>query len=173
MGVYYQGSTMPHQLTVIITTTTTLFYLACAIRAHHDINPSPTAAEAWLRNNMMPFDRPNAATYFDGGIANTAVNASLTARQELPFAHDVPIDIWYDAVLPYAVVNEARTNWRQLLQSKLYDFVKNNTNASTTLSEAATLVNDHMWSMLSLDGTSIKFKSEQTPLIYDPMSTMA
>ena len=52
--------------------------------------------------------------------------------------------------------------------------MKNITTSTTTLQEAATLLNAHLWELLyPIPGGSIFFKSEQTPLIYDPMSTMA
>jgi hypothetical protein len=86
----------------------------------------------------------------------------------------VPANIFLDAVLPYAVVNEARTDWRQMLWDKLVPTMKNLTTTSTSLEEAATILNDNIWKLLSLDSSkSIVFRSESTPLIYDPMSTMA
>jgi hypothetical protein len=36
----------------------------------------------------------------------------------------------------------------------------------------ATVINDFMWTALSIGGKGIHFKSEQTPKIYDPMSTI-
>ena len=149
-----------------------LLYLSIAC-APCSSEPTHQTATAWLKRNSIPSDVPNEATYFDGGIATTTISLSLQARTEFPWAKSVPLRVWYDAVLPFAVVNEARTDWRQMLWSKLAGFVKAHTNSSTTLAEAATIVNDHMWALLSLSNSSIAFRSEQTPLIYDPMSTMA
>ena len=36
-------------------------------------------------------------------------------RQNFTWAATVPEEIWLDYVLPYASVNEARTDWRRLL----------------------------------------------------------
>ena len=139
----------------------------------------PTAAAAddataFLKENMPNFDAPNAATYFDGGIVVPTVNLSLAARQTFPWAAAVPKDIFNDAVLPYASVNEARTNWRQLLWDKVASKMKEA--GVTSLEDAANTLNSKMWGpgwLSSYSGKDkISFKSEQTPLIYDPMSTM-
>ena len=70
-------------------------------------------------------------------------------------------------VHPYSIVNEGRSNWRQLMTDKVLPLVANQT--TTDLSEIAMLVNSVMWSQF---GQEIVFKSEQTPLIMDPMSTI-
>jgi hypothetical protein len=128
---------------------------------------------------MPAFDKPNEATLFDGGIVGPTVDLALKARQQYPWAAKVPTDVFFDAVLPYANVNEARSNWRPLLVQELSglfnDTVATGT-SSLSLKEAALLINKHMWALLGAHNTSrdpIAFKSEQTPLVYDPMSTMA
>jgi len=128
----------------------------------------------WLRKNLFPFDAESTATYFDGGIVEPTVNLSLTARQRFGWAAGVPRDVFQDAVLPFASVDEARTNWRALLWEALVPTVSSLANTST-LAEVALHVNQEMWSVLgNLAGHSaaIVFKSSQTPLIYDPMSTL-
>ena len=70
-------------------------------------------------------------------------------------------------VHPYSIVNEGRSNWRQLMTDKVLPLVANQT--TTDLSEIAMLINSVMWSQF---GQEIVFKSEQTPLIMDPMSTI-
>merc|ERR1740130_1712122 len=68
---------------------------------------------------MFPWDKPNEQTLFDGGVAQQAVTLALKARQQYNWAATVPRAIFRDAVLPYAVVNEARTDWRMLLETTL------------------------------------------------------
>ena len=128
----------------------------------------------YLKANMFPFDAPNKATLFDDGIAVPTAQLALTARQKFGWASKVPKAVWQDAVLPYAVVNEARTDWRQLIWEKLSPILANTSNASS-LADVFYLVNNKVWTTLgSFSGqSSIVFRSEQTPLIYDPMSTMA
>ena len=126
-------------------------------------------ATAFLSENLPSWDAINRATLFDGGIVLPTVNLSLTARTRSAWAASVPRDIFNDYVLPFASVNEARTDWREMFFPALMPVVANATN----LTEAATLVNAHAWALFGKPGKPIHFKSEQTPLIYDVMSTMA
>ena len=135
-------------------------------------------ATHFLEEYVPNFDKPNHATLFEDGIVIPTVNISLMARQNYPWAQIVPIDIFFDYVLPYASVNEARTNWRQLLWDKLSPEIEkleinNDGDINSILEAIARLVNSKMWRLLAPSGVdSIIFKSSQTPLIYDPMSTM-
>ena len=76
-------------------------------------------------------------------------------------------------MLPYASVNEARTDWRTLLLALLTPLVST-APANSSLEDAAVLLNDGMWSVVGAPSgsTAVVFKSEQTPLIFDPMSTL-
>lgn len=142
------------------------------------IDDAVNDATNFLLENMPNFDKPNTGTLFDGGIAIPTVNISLMARQKYPWAGNIPIEIYFDYVLPYASVNEARTNWRQLLWNKLspeIDVLLYNykTNQNGILEVVARFVNSKIWSLLAPSNVdSITFKSQQTPMIYDPMSTM-
>ena len=93
------------------------------------------------------------------------------------WAARVPSAIFQQAVLPYASVNEARTDWRQLMWDTLSTsgapWLSKLSNASTIETVAMTL-NAELWTALGkLTGkASIEFRGEQTPLIYDPLSTI-
>eukprot|EP01062_Namystynia_karyoxenos_P035143 TRINITY_DN25774_c0_g1_i1.p2 TRINITY_DN25774_c0_g1~~TRINITY_DN25774_c0_g1_i1.p2 ORF type:complete len:316 (+),score=60.95 TRINITY_DN25774_c0_g1_i1:88-1035(+) len=132
---------------------------------------SAAKAKEFLRANAPPWDVDNAGTLFDGGIVDPTVDISLQARVKFPWAALVPRDIWEDGVLPYASVNEARSNWRALLWTLVPGLVAN----ATSLEEAALSINRGLWTLLGqkMGHDAIKFKSEQTPLVYDPMSTLA
>ncbi|XP_066915543.1 uncharacterized protein [Clytia hemisphaerica] len=143
------------------------------------ISDAVKEATQFLQNQMPDFDKPNNATLFDGGIVEPTVNISLMARQIYPWAGSVPLDVYFDYVLPYANVNEARTNWRQILWDKLsplaaqYFEFRRKYIRSNIYEIMALFVNKQAWKELAPKGKeSIVFKSSQTPLIYDPMSTM-
>lgn len=127
-------------------------------------------AQSFLYSNMPAWDVLNNGTLAEGILPPT-VNLSLAARQRFPWAANVPQDIWEDYVLPYASVNEARNDWRQLLAATLTNFVQNATFEARDISQVATILNNKLWTALRPQGP-IVFKSEQTPLIYDPMSTI-
>ena len=128
-------------------------------------------AEKFLRENMPPWDVENLGT-LELGLLPSSVQLALKARQQFPWAAAVPEELWMDYVLPYASVNENRNDWRQMFWEKLPNLVFNSTFKATGLEEVADIVNKHMWSLFRPD-LEIKFKSQQTPLIYDPMSTIA
>ena len=126
----------------------------------------------FLEKNMPDFDKPNRQTLFNGGIAAATADISVDAKQKFPWAWDIEQDIFHDFVLPYANVNEARSSWRPFLLNALSPLVLNSSFVAKTKAQVATIVNAHMWHVLGRNGSSIHFKSEQTPLIYDPMSTI-
>jgi hypothetical protein len=129
----------------------------------------------WLLDNLLPFDGPNRESIATG-IAPATVNLSLTARQRYPWAASVPRPVWRDAVLPYASVNEARTDWRAWLtplMTPLLDALPRN----ASLAEVALAVNQQVWSWLAVNvtgrpGSTIRFQPEQTPMIFDPLSVI-
>lgn len=125
-------------------------------------------AKKFLLDNMPPWDAVNQGT-LELGILEPTVNISLAARKDFSWTSAVPKDVWLNYVLPYANVNEGRSNWRQLFSDVLKPIVTNS--SATSLADVALLVNKVMWSALRPQG-SVVFKSEQTPLIYDPMSTL-
>jgi len=112
-------------------------------------------------------------------VASVAVNMSLDARMNTtvtPWAQFVPKDIFNNFVLPYANLNEGRTNARALLAEALLTILQQN--KATTFDDAISAVNGYgdasfgsVWTALSKQ--KIYFKSSQTPLIYDPMSVIA
>lgn len=127
-------------------------------------------AERFLYANMPSWDLSNNGT-LAGGILPLTVNLSLAARRHFSWAADVPHDIWRDYVLPYASVNEARTDWRQLLTSILSPLLQNKTSQPQDIGQVVATVNRLLWLAVRPQGP-IVFKSAQTPLIYDPMSTI-
>lgn len=109
-------------------------------------------ASKYLLANMFSFDKTggNKDSLVDGIFGNT-VNKSLTARQRFPWAAAVPKALFLSDVLPYAVTNEARTNWRDLLWSELSTLMSSaGAPTNTSLAAAATYLNLNMWSATAL-----------------------
>ena len=131
----------------------------------------------WLRKNAPPSDLRNAATLFgtpggvdglDAGVAAVAANATLTAKMRWPWAWGVPRDIFRDYVLPYASANEPRTHWHGLL-AKAVEPILNALPRRASISDVAEAINSEFWQNVG----GVKFHSGQTPLIFDPVSTVA
>ncbi len=131
----------------------------------------------WLRKNAPPADLRNAATLFgtpggvdglDAGVAAVAANATLTAKMRWPWAWGVPRDIFRGYVLPYASANEPRTHWHGLL-AKAVEPILVALPRHASISDVAEAINSEFWQNVG----GVKFHSGQTPLIYDPVSTVA
>ena len=131
----------------------------------------------WRRKNAPPADLRNAATLFgtpggvdglDAGVAAVAANATLTAKMRWPWAWGVPRDIFRDYVLPYASANEPRTHWHGLL-AKAVEPILVALPRHASISDVAEAINSEFWQNVG----GVKFHSGQTPLIFDPVSTVA
>merc|ERR1712072_1650135 len=73
-----------------------------------------------------------------------------------------------------ANVDEPRNNWRPLFYEKAKPLVENlMKDPKTKIPDVVKAVNTQIWKVLGNNGKEITFKSGQTPLIYDPMSTIA
>lgn len=165
---------------VAVTTTTMTTTFACApghipwpisgpIPIHCENTSEVTKqARTFLKSNLPPWDVGNLET-FEEGILRPTINISVMARDRFPWAESIPKDIWLNYVLPYANVNEPRTPWRTLLAKKMGPLVQNPGFEAGSITEVAEILNRELWSVLRPDG-EITFKSEMTPLIYDPMS---
>ncbi len=142
----------------------------------------------FLKDNVMAFDIPFRETMgfpadddasadgLDYGMVGPTITLALDAKVQYPWTDDLPKDVFMDYVLNYANLNEARTNWRPLLvdslkfnESDLWKYHKEWAN----ITSVTTWVNTHLWTRLGQNGKPIFFKSSQTPLIFDPMSTIA
>jgi len=139
------------------------------------------SAYKFLLANLPSWDLSNAATLgfhnstgedvdgLEDGIATIGINSSLATKQNNLWAHDVPEDIFNEYVVPYAHVNEARNNWRLFLTNVVNEILE--FESPVSVSDVVYLLNDNLWSSGVL-GNKITFVSSQTPLIYDPMSTI-
>eukprot|EP01043_Picozoa_sp_COSAG02_P027168 COSAG02_NODE_1589_length_11792_cov_203.500898_3_plen_311_part_00 len=104
------------------------------------------------------------------------MNAGCT-RGRFPWAAAVPKALFFEAVLPYANTNEARTNWRDLLWAELVPLMAAGGPTNSSLAAVAVYLNEHMWEASVLgrhnaNGAKITFHGEMTPRVYDPMSTL-
>mmetsp|Transcript_19852 Transcript_19852/g.39733 ORF Transcript_19852/g.39733 Transcript_19852/m.39733 type:complete len:324 (-) Transcript_19852:73-1044(-) len=143
-----------------------------------------SSAYSFLTANLPSWDKANAASLgfslspdtadgLDDGIATVGLNISLVAQQTFPWAWDLPQSVFNEYVATFAHVNEARNNWRPVLSAATAQILANAETAPTTVADVVTLINSNLWHV-ETSGlvNNITFKSSQTPLIYDPMSTL-
>ncbi|GMI26550.1 hypothetical protein TrCOL_g1057 [Triparma columacea] len=143
------------------------------------------SAYDFLYENLPSYDVTNAASLgfhsssipdtdgLEDGIATLALNVSLEALQSYEWAKGVEQEIFNEYVAAYANVNEARTNIRPLLSSAMSAIIDAADEAPTDVSSVVSLINSNMWKSETNNlSQTVVFKSSQTPLIYDPMSTL-
>lgn len=161
--------------------------VACTWKTHA---AAQLAAYSFLREHVMDFDLPFLGTLgFDdtadlpdglnGGLIGPTITLALQAKIDYATTDSLPMDIWQEYVLNYSNLNEARTNWRPLLNNKLRVLVENddtkNDDSSSAMTTAETVqrLNAGMWKLLAPASTDcITFVSSETPLIFDPMSVL-
>jgi hypothetical protein len=184
-------TTKPTTTTTITTTTVPCCQYQTRSEAEQD-------CLQYLQDNLMAMDIPFQQTMgfpspddgddddddadgLSNGIVGPTVTLALDAKVLYPWTDDLPLDIFRNYVLNYANFNEARTNWRPLLvdilnftDTELYKtHGQANVNGNGNVSSVVTWVNTVLWTKLGRPGNPIYFKSSQTPLIFDPMSTIA
>ncbi|CAB9513174.1 Transglutaminase-like superfamily [Seminavis robusta] len=155
-------------------------------------------ALGFLRDHVMEFDKAKLNTLgfgarngtdddpdgLDKGLVGTTIDLAFQAKLKHPWTDALPQEIFYEYVLNYANLNEARSNWRQLLwdildplvvheqQLQLTESQSTTASDTLTLNDVVRLVNQKLWSAFPGDNT-IYFRSGQTPLIFDPLSVIA
>ena len=148
-----------------------------------DFDDAYNSAYKFLEENMPSWDKTNAVSLgfhtgapgvdgLDLGVATLGINISLATKQMRSWAFEVPEDIYSEYVIAYAHANEARSNWRPFLTEVVGKILNGSSeDEPKTVPEVVSLINSQLWSS-GLLGNQVTFKSSQTPLIYDPMSTI-
>ena len=144
------------------------------------------AAYKLLFNHLPSWDRSNADSLgfhnstgpdvdgLDDGIATLGINISLATKQKYFWAANVSEEIYYEFVVTFCHVNEARNNWRPFLTEVVDRILTDHLDVedtSLTMEDIVRVINTNLWVRHYL-GNDVVFKSSQTPLIYDPMSTI-
>jgi len=147
-----------------------------------------------------PPDRPSVDGLSDG-ILNQTLHYSILSKSLYPWTDAIPKSIYMEYVVPYAVVNEPRTDYRSLLFDALRDILKEyerpliiNNNAylvgdkqrqpsqnllsyaqtQTQIKRVVKSINTRLWSILARRSSQpITFQAGLTPRIYDPLSVIS
>ncbi|MDR1415637.1 MAG: transglutaminase-like domain-containing protein, partial [Odoribacteraceae bacterium] len=84
---------------------------------------------------------------------------AYTARERFAWAAAVPDSIFLNDVLPYAVLNETRENWRGDFYRRFAPYAEH----CTTLEEAINAVNKHIRDELKVDYNTRRRRPDQSP----------
>jgi hypothetical protein len=103
---------------------------------------SGAKAARFLTDHMPARDR----TTLRADFLMAHLDQAMRARAEFPWAKAVPEDLFLNDVLPYAVFDETRENWRAMLLEKLRPMVREAGSAS----EAAQIINRDLFKQLNV-----------------------
>ena len=116
------------------------------------------------------------------GIINQTLHYALQAKALYPWTDVIPRSMYMEYVVPYAVVNEPRSDHRPLLFHALRDTLREYERSNhaqthtiqTQIKQVVKLGNSRLWAVLGRDSsTPIVFRAGLTPRIYDPLSVIA
>lgn len=127
-------------------------FIASALARFGD--PGARAAR-FLVDNMPPADRESLTS----GFLLENLELAFKARQEFPWAREVPEDIFLNDVLPYAVFDEPRDPWRADLYTRCHDLVKDAHSAT----EAAQILNRDLFKQVNVHYNTGRKRPNQSP----------
>ena len=113
------------------------------------------AGMAFLLANMPDADL--AALKADFLLEN--LRLAYDARAQVPWGRDIPDDVFFNNVLPYANVNESRDPWRKELYELSLPIVK----ACKTPAEAAMKLNATLFEKLKVKYSTERRRADQSP----------
>ncbi|MCH2133490.1 MAG: hypothetical protein MK116_07055 [Phycisphaerales bacterium] len=110
----------------------------------------------WLIAHMPETDRRTLTAAFL--LENVAL--AYDAWAGTPWKDDIADEIFFDAVLPYASVNERRDDWRRSFQERFGPLVAD----AQTPSEAAAILNNKIFPLVGVKYSTQRPKPDQSPL---------
>ncbi len=103
--------------------------------------------------------RPERDAAIDPDILRDNLRAAIVAREAFPWAGEVPDDIFLNDVLPYAVLDETRENWRPAMLERCRPIVAD----CTTATEAAQALNRELFNLVNVHYNTGRKKPNQSP----------
>ena len=125
-------------------------------RAVSEAPEAHRADMAWLVGRMPAEDLRTFTA--DRLLEN--LRLAVEAWQASPWREDVPREIFLDAILPYAVVNERRDDWRSDFRARFLPIVES---ASSSV-EAAALLNQKVFPQVGVKYSTKRPKADQSGL---------
>lgn len=95
----------------------------------------------------------------DTTILSKNIDYAYQARQRFPWAKDVPEDVFLNDVLPYAVIDEKREEWR----SQFFSLFSKKVEGCKTMEEAIRAVNKDINKTVKVEYNTRREKTNQSP----------
>jgi len=124
-------------------------------RAINEVPREQSSGMEWLITHMPDQDLKTLSAEFL--LSNC--NLAYEAKKNVPWGSDIPEEIFFDSVLPYANLNERREEWREDFQNKFTSIVKN----AKSSYEAAVLLNHQIYEKVGVIYSTDRPKADQSP----------
>lgn len=98
-------------------------------------------------------------TSIDKDLLASNISLAYKAREIFPWGRDVPEEIFLNDVLPYAVVDETRENWRQGFLELFGKHIQN----CKTMRDAVAAINSEIARITGVDYNTLREKPNQSP----------
>lgn len=124
-------------------------------KALADVPADQAAGMRWLIAHLPEADRSTLDAAFL--LENCA--ESYSAWRNSRWHASVPEDIFFDAILPYASINETRESWRKDFRERFASLVAD----AKTSSQAAAILNREIYRILNVKYSTKRAKADQCP----------
>jgi len=124
--------------------------------AVEQVKPERREGMAFLLENMPEIDR----TRLGSALLLTHVDLAYEAMKAAPWGDQVPKEIFFNDVLPYACVNEPRDDWRPRLRELALPLVQD----CQTPGEAARRLNERLFPLVKVRYSTQRKRPDQSPL---------
>ncbi|MAT80604.1 MAG: transglutaminase [Phycisphaerae bacterium] len=125
------------------------------VAALDQVPPEQIPGMSWLIRHMPLDDLRSLTTAYL--VEN--VNESYESLNAAIWKDSIPKAVFYDAILPYASINERRDQWRADFRSRFGALVKD----AKSSSEAAAILNNSIFKMLNVHYSTDRPKPDQSP----------
>ncbi len=123
-------------------------------RAHSEYGELGSRAASFLREHAPPSDAE-----LDDELLWNNLDLALRARSEFPWSASVPEEMFFNDVLPYAVFDETREDWRPRCYELCSEIVKDAADAT----EAIQLLNRDVFNALDVHYNTGRKSPNQSP----------
>ena len=124
-------------------------------RAIDTVDDAHRADLFWMLEHMPADDLES----LDADFLLENIRLARQAWQNAPWHDQVDLELYRDAILPYACVNETRERWRRELRETAGALIAN----CTTITEAATTLNQKLFPKIGVKYSTGRKKPDQSP----------
>ena len=108
---------------------------------------------------LIAYMRPSDLDTLPAELLISNVKMAYKARESFVWAKELPLSVFYNEVLPYAIMDEKRENWRPALFEMVYPLVKDAKN----IYQAVDTINKSLRGLVKVEYNTKRDKPNQAP----------